>query len=315
MYCTNCGKETSNAASFCPYCGAKKVEKIPEVKRQTEAANFSVPYGGKSFLQTANQASGASDYNRDGELPVYKRRNKAAFLVGFLPIIHILSLVFLIFIFMLMFMMSGSGGSGMGAMTIVMLIVMVLVGFPVIFCILGSRTGHKFNTVGFISLIAYLISLFVLPVISNKYEDSLSYQLIEGFANEFGGEFTPTQFEILTNFSGLSEYSDDIGNYFGIMFIMLAGVILFAILLFDMILLRKNTAQMIMGSILSVFAAGMLYLDYRIFHSGSLRGKLVGMALSKTGFSLSPFCLLIMLFAILTIITAYRCSKKEKEST
>lgn len=149
MYCTNCGKETSNAASFCPYCGAPKVEKIPEVKRQTEAANFSVPYGGKSFLQTANQDSGASDYNRDGELPVYKRRNKAAFLVGFLPIIHILSLVFLIFIFMLMFMMSGSG---MGAMTIVMLIVMVLVGFPVIFCILGSRTGHKFNTVGFISL-------------------------------------------------------------------------------------------------------------------------------------------------------------------
>lgn len=194
-------------------------------------------------------------------------------------------------------------------------IVIPLVVFPVVFCILGGQTVNKFNAVGFVSLIAYLISLFILPVISNKYEDSLSYQLIEGFANEFGGEFTPTQFEILTNFSGLSEYSDDIGNYFGIMFIMLAGVILSAILLFDMILLRKNTAQMIMGSILSVFAAGMLYLDYRIFHSGSLGGKLVGMALSKMGFSLSPFCLLIMLFAILTIITAYRCSKKEKEST
>lgn len=71
MYCTNCGKETSNAASFCPYCGAKIMEKIPEVQRQI-----------------ANQASGASDYNRDGELPVYKRRNKAAFLVGFLPLIY-----------------------------------------------------------------------------------------------------------------------------------------------------------------------------------------------------------------------------------
>ena len=23
MYCSNCGKETSDAASFCPYCGAK----------------------------------------------------------------------------------------------------------------------------------------------------------------------------------------------------------------------------------------------------------------------------------------------------
>lgn len=194
-------------------------------------------------------------------------------------------------------------------------VVMPFVVFPIIFCILGSQAGHKFNAVGFVSLIAYLISFFILPVISNKHEDSWGYQLAEGFGNELGIDFTPTQFRILTDFSGLSEYSDDIGNYFGIMFVMLAGVILFAILLFDMILLRKNTAQIIMGSTLSVFAAGMLYLDYRIFHSGSLGGKLAGMALSKMGFSLSPFCLLIMLFAILTVIAAYRCSKKEKEST
>lgn len=190
--------------------------------------------------------------------------------------------------------------------------VLALVVFTIIFCILGSQTGHKFNVAGFVSLIAYLISLFILPVISNKNEDSLVYQFTEGLVDELGIKLTPTQLEILTDFSGLSEYSDDIGNYFGIMFVMLAGVILFAILLFDMTLLRKNTAQMIMGSILSVFAAGMLYLDYRIFHSDSLGGKLAGMALSKMGFSISPFCFLIILFAILTVITAYRCKIKEK---
>lgn len=184
--------------------------------------------------------------------------------------------------------------------------------FTVVFGILGSQTGHKFNAAGFVSLMAYLISLFILPVISNKYEDSLAYQFTEGLVDELGIKLRPTQFEILTDFSSFSKYSNDIGSYFEIMSVQLAGVILFAILLFDMTLLRKNTAQMIMGSILSVFAAGMLYLDYRIFHSDSLVGKAAGMALSKMGFSLSPFCFLIMLFAILTVITAYRCKIKEK---
>lgn len=191
--------------------------------------------------------------------------------------------------------------------------ILALVVFTIVFCILGSQTGHKFNLAGFVSLIAYLISLFILPVISNKNEDSMVYQFAEWFANGLGGNLTPTQFEILNAASGLSEHSDNIGNYFGIMSIMLVGVILFAILLFDMTLLRKNTAQMITGSILSVFAAGMLYLDYRIFHSSSLAGKVTGAVLSKTGFSLSPSCILIMLFAILTVITAYRCKIKENK--
>ena len=51
--------------------------------------------------------------------------------------------------------------------------VLALVVFTIIFCILGSQTGHKFNVAGFVSLIAYLISLFILPVISNKNEDQL----------------------------------------------------------------------------------------------------------------------------------------------
>lgn len=191
-------------------------------------------------------------------------------------------------------------------------IILPLIVFPVVFCILGSQTGHKFNAGGLIFLIAYLVSLFTLPVISNKNEDSPVYQLTEGIIDELGVKLTPTQFEILSGYSGLSEYSDDIANYFGIMYVMLIGIILFAILFFDMTLLRKNTAQMIMGSILSFFAAGMLYLDYCIFHSNSLGGKLVGMALNKMGFSLSPLCILILLFAILTVITAYRCKTKEK---
>lgn len=193
----------------------------------------------------------------------------------------------------------------------VLSIILPLVVFPVVFCILGSQTGHKFNAGGLISLIAYLVSLFVLPVVSNKNEDSLVYQLTEGIIDELGVKLTPTQFEILSGYSGLSEYSDAIAGYFSIMYVMLVGIVLFAILLFDMTLLRKNTAQMVMGSILSLFAAGMLYLDYCIFHSNSLGGKLAGMALAKMGFSLSPVCILILLFALLTVFTASRCRKKE----
>lgn len=190
--------------------------------------------------------------------------------------------------------------------------VFAIVVFTIAFCILGSQTGQKFNVAGFVSLIAYLISLFILPVISNKKENPLMYEFIEKLEAELKTSLTPTQLEILTDFFPLAEYSENIANYFGIMSIMFAGVTLFAIILFEITLLRRNTAQMVIGSILSVFAAGMLYLDYRIFHSGSLGGQLAGMALSKMGFYLSPFCLLIMLFAILTVITAYRCKKKER---
>ena len=197
----------------------------------------------------------------------------------------------------------------------VVAIVMPFLVFAIIFAILGSHTEHKFNIFGFISLIAYVVSVFILPVISNKNEDSLAYQVVAGLAGDLGGNLTPTQAEILGNAANLSRYSDEIANYFQFMFILAGGAVLFAILFFDMALLRRNTAQMVMGSLLSVCAAGMLYLDYRIFHSDSLGGKLAGYALSKMGFSLSPLCILTMVFAILTVITAYRCNKKEKETT
>ena len=184
--------------------------------------------------------------------------------------------------------------------------VMPFLVFTVIFAILGSHTEHKFNILGFVSLIAYLVSVFLLPVISNKNEDSLAYQVVAGSSHHISCN---------TSASNLSGYSDDVANYFQFMFILAGGVVLFAILFFDMALLRRNTAQMVMGSLLSVCAAGMLYLDYRIFHSDSLGGKLAGYALSKMGFSLSPLCILTMAFAILTVITAYRCNKKEKETT
>ncbi|MGN0308867.1 MAG: hypothetical protein ACI4DN_11695 [Lachnospiraceae bacterium] len=182
--------------------------------------------------------------------------------------------------------------------------VMPYVVFPIVFCILGSQTGNKFNVVGLVSLIAYLVSLFTLPIISNKYEDSLSYQILDGLIEELGGELAPTQFGILNLSSNLS---DDSMKYLLIMF---CGAILFAILFFDMALLRKNTAQVVMGSIISVFTVGMLYFDYSIFHSKSLVGKLVGYGLSELGFSLSVFSIVILLLAILPVVTAYLCNKK-----
>ena len=186
---------------------------------------------------------------------------------------------------------------------------MPYVVFPIIFCILGNQTGKKFNVVGFVSLIAYLISLFILPIISNKYEDSLSYQILDGLVEELGEELTPTQFGILNLSSNLS---DDGTNY---LFIMFFGAVLFTVLLFDMALLRKNTAQVVIGSIISVFTAGMLYFDYSIFHSKSLVGKLAGYGLSKLGFSLSVFSVVILILAILPVISAYLCNKKEKVIT
>ena len=81
MFCTKCGKETSAGASFCPYCGAvieqAAPEKVPE--RIPEPAPERIP--------APVQAPVVSIENQNEELPVYKRKNKAAFLVGFIPVI------------------------------------------------------------------------------------------------------------------------------------------------------------------------------------------------------------------------------------
>lgn len=73
MYCRNCGKETSEGASFCPYCGAKTAEELPKPQLGQE---------------TASQASYISGDGETEELPVYKRKNKAALLVAFVPLIY-----------------------------------------------------------------------------------------------------------------------------------------------------------------------------------------------------------------------------------
>ncbi len=81
MFCTKCGKETSAGASFCPYCGAvieqAAPEKVPE--RIPEPAPERIP--------APVQAPVVSIENQNEELPVYKRKNKAAFFVGFIPVI------------------------------------------------------------------------------------------------------------------------------------------------------------------------------------------------------------------------------------
>lgn len=80
MYCSNCGKETSDAASFCPYCGAKKTTGIPEMQRET--------------VRPVQKVSNA---NVDEVLPVYKRKNKMAFLVAFIPLICIVCRLIVIY--------------------------------------------------------------------------------------------------------------------------------------------------------------------------------------------------------------------------
>lgn len=81
MFCTKCGKETSAGASFCPYCGAvieqAAPEKVPE--RIPEPAPERIP--------APVQAPVVNIENQNEELPVYKRKNKAAFFVGFIPVI------------------------------------------------------------------------------------------------------------------------------------------------------------------------------------------------------------------------------------
>ena len=72
MYCKNCGKQTSDEASFCPYCGEKIAENIQINNKET-----------------VNPASNVSDYiENEDDVPIYKRKNKVALLVGFIPLIY-----------------------------------------------------------------------------------------------------------------------------------------------------------------------------------------------------------------------------------
>lgn len=73
MYCSNCGKETSEGASFCPYCGAKTAEDMPKLQPRQE---------------TVSQAAYVGNDRETEELPVYKRKNKAALIVAFVPLIY-----------------------------------------------------------------------------------------------------------------------------------------------------------------------------------------------------------------------------------
>ena len=71
MYCRNCGKEINGVASFCPYCGAKTTVMMPEPEKER-----------------VNWGLNESNANESEKLPVYKRKNKAAFFVGFIPLIY-----------------------------------------------------------------------------------------------------------------------------------------------------------------------------------------------------------------------------------
>lgn len=77
MYCSNCGKETSEGASFCPYCGAKTAEDMPKLQPRQETVR----------QETVSQAAYVGNDREKEELPVYKRKNKAALIVAFVPLI------------------------------------------------------------------------------------------------------------------------------------------------------------------------------------------------------------------------------------
>lgn len=356
MYCQNCGKQTSDAASFCPYCGAKRTENTQE--------NQNIQVHNNEMVK---KASNVRDYiENEEEIPVYKRKNKVAFLVGFIPFIYVvLCLVYWLykygnygyfwrsginkedFYYMKYFMMFVAIGAGTLAYSIATskvnsktIIKKVLIetaicaflsiggimiggigvavgflGYYLFFSLiigyssyLGKQTGNKFNFFGFCSLVAYLFSLFGLPIISNKYEDSYIYALVDKLVKDFDGKLIPSQYGIL-NFC--SEISADSVKYLQILFF---AIIVCSVLFLYMIFFRKNAAQVVIGSTIAVLTAGMLYFDYNIFHSKSLAGKLARDVLSKLGFSLSAYVFIILGLPILMIITSYICNKKDKEN-
>ena len=85
MYCSNCGKEINDTAGFCPYCGARKAAGMPEM----QAAVRPVPV--------------VDNTNENEVLPVYKRKEKGALLVAFVPLIGIFfKTVITLFLYMFM---------------------------------------------------------------------------------------------------------------------------------------------------------------------------------------------------------------------
>lgn len=85
MYCTNCGKETSDGASFCPYCGTMIAPKTSE--KTSEKVPEQAPVINRVNNVVTAQAPAVNMENRNEELPVYKRKKKGAFLVAFIPLI------------------------------------------------------------------------------------------------------------------------------------------------------------------------------------------------------------------------------------
>lgn len=102
MYCKNCGKQTSDTANFCPYCGARRTENIPVGNIPTRnMLPGNIPAGN---MQGYHKVMINPDFNMRNnvqsqeDIPVYKRKNKAVFFVGFIPLIFVLFLDYFVFI-------------------------------------------------------------------------------------------------------------------------------------------------------------------------------------------------------------------------
>ena len=79
MFCKNCGRQVSDVAAFCPYCGEKITHTIQEVPEEPVI-------NPEPVVNPAPVVSG--NINSDDNIPVYKRKNKAALIVGFIPLIY-----------------------------------------------------------------------------------------------------------------------------------------------------------------------------------------------------------------------------------
>ena len=58
MYCKKCGKETSDAASFCPYCGAKTAAVIADMKEEIVNPASTANKNNEHYLRFATAVKG-----------------------------------------------------------------------------------------------------------------------------------------------------------------------------------------------------------------------------------------------------------------
>lgn len=176
---------------------------------------------------------------------------------------------------------------------------------------IGQHTGNKFNAIGVVSFLVYIFALFNLPLISNKYEDSDVYEWASELAENQGVKLTPSQWDICNlTMDNLDGNASDSMKYIAIISVL---IIILSAVLFCLMLIRKNSAQIVVGSMITLLTAGMLYFDYSLYHSKTIMGNIFGKAFSELGFSMSISCVIIVALPVLFTVMAFVCNQKDKK--